>query len=405
MRSYHIDAEYSRLISSSLDGTLGVFNVDVLNLEKGLTRILEFRGHLDCVLTMEVFTYNMTGSLDSPFVVSGGKDFCMIVWDPESGETIFKTQNRNVSSIKALAVTPSFYPSTSDSSITRTDAMRSIDGPDNDVAHTEISLISSVHEKSFTLVAEDEQSVQTETSKSTHRSEEKYRKVLPDLPYIDTLGRPSNPPTNLNENGAVKLAKVDMLPLIATGDDAGNINLWLSGSLYRILKFHKSSIRSISFMTTGLSDPDDVLHLVSGCSQGLFIISNPATGQILHNIDCRLGGIEYLLGVRYPSMNNAQLVYVAGNDCSLKLFDAKLGRLLSVIVDGEDESQAPFHSTKCFLMTKIMSGCDDEFKNGGDSVLDHDDSIVDHLIITACRADIGLQCFDIDSVISYWLRP
>lgn len=436
----------SNVVSSSLDGCIFIYGVEVSTNESKefiLKQTRKFDCHKDSVLAMEIIS--VPDHLSGHWVISGGRDCTLMVWDSVECEerVIFTAQHRNASWITSFAVASS-----------KISAEENHDVKDQEwnmepIQESTASLQQS-HSPNFDYSDGDGDEFDSKSNSLDMR----YTKVHLNLPWI-------HPPSLAEEKGGeimrvdtdnVHYRKTDYLralPIIASGDEAGRISIWNIGFSISIIKAHSNPVRSLSFVLMENRDH----QLVSGCTGGVLAISNPISGQILHKIYSQ-EGIECLIPVVYPEFRNAALVYVSCSNCSLKVFDCKLGRFLSIIVGGElgphthwpgtkyfillrnhmqqalysteeEDSKVPKPMDSMTLASKSTSGLD-----GGSSTTttdtldssvvsgkllmypenDHKETIEDeycgsqyNLIITGSRPDIGLQSFDINSVISYWL--
>lgn len=82
------------------------------------------------------------------------------------------------------------------------------------------------------------------------------------------------------------------------------------------------------------------------------------------------------------------MIFVAGMDGSLKLFDLKSARPLSIIIPSEDGQELVNRGTKYFVYSRRSNS-------------DHES--IGNIVISATRSHIGLQLFDMDPVVAYWL--
>lgn len=99
------------------------------------------------------------------------------------------------------------------------------------------------------------------------------------------------------------------------------------------------------------------------------------------------------------------------------MYDSKLGRPLSTIIEGEAQSRVvAVPATKFFLMVRndaaammlSMMSKEEEGENDNSSECKYDidenmNECSGNRVITACNMEVGLQSFIIDNVLQYWL--
>lgn len=348
LRSYQLpgsDTSY-RFISTSEDSKIFVFESILLVVVK----LFEVQAHLDSVLGQEIFAAVDSNNAICHMVLSFGRDYSLVVWDPATGDVKSKMQHRNNSWLTCAAV----------------DKRKLVLG------------------------------IQTEDI--PNRLADDYESVALDLPYIDTHGRII--PAEAVQISHVRIppqtsAKLYKFPIMATGDEEGRVSIWDNCSLYRILRGHGSvPIQSLDFFENDDDNPDDVL-LLTGCKGGLLIIWKPLLGVALHIIDTLQSGIGCIRSIRYQFPRSAKFVYVSGLDGSIKLFDIEKGRPLSIILSAKTRSCNQFSNSKeiiLFNMKKLELVSYVSSSSKGDN-----------LIVTALNPHLGLQIIDIDPVLKHWL--
>jgi WD40 repeat protein len=348
LRSYQLpgsDRSY-RFISTSEDSKIFIFE----SIHLLVVKLFEVQAHLDSVLGQEIFATVDSSNSICQMVLSCGRDYSSVVWDPATGDVISKMQHRNNSWLTCAAVDK------------RTPVL----------------------------------GIQTEDTPS-HLADH-YESVTLDLPYIDTHGRII--PSEAVQISPVKVppqasAKLYTFPIMATGDEEGRVSVWDNCSLYRILRGHASvPIQSLEFFVNDDDDPDGVL-LLTGCKRGLLIIWKPLLGVALHSIDTFQTGIGCIRSIGYRFPRSAKFVYVSGLDGSIKLFDIEKGRPLSIIISAETSPRNQSSNSKEIILfdtkkLELISDTGSSSKGG-------------NFIVTALNPHLGLQLIDIDPVLKHWL--